>query len=175
MKYILLIDDEPSILKALKRSLKIPGYELDVFENPEDALAEMEVKKYDLIISDYRMPKMDGVSFLKFSRKFQPQAMRIILSGYADANALMAAINEAEIYRFIAKPWDDMDLQITLKKTLEYADLVEGNRQLLLQVKEQQEIIERQKNELLRLESESPGITRVNRSADGYIILNDTD
>ncbi|MDI1300911.1 MAG: response regulator [bacterium] len=175
MTRLLLLDDEPSILKALKRTIKIPDCTVDIFERPEDAVAALDTHSYSLIVSDYRMPRMDGVSFLKIARERQPEAIRIILSGYTDVGGLLAAINEAEIYRFIPKPWDDIDLVMTLRKTLEYAELLKTNHRLLAQVNEQQKIIMRQKMELQRLEEESPGITHVNRSDDGYIIIDDID
>lgn len=173
MKRILLIDDEPSILKALQRTLRIPGCEVDCCERPLDAIQALEASNYSLIISDYRMPEMDGVSFLKIARQRQPDAIRIILSGYTDVNALMAAINEAEIYRFIPKPWDDMDLLMTVSKTLEYADLLETNRRLLAHIREQERVILQQQEALALLERETPGITRLHRTDDGYILLDD--
>lgn len=173
MKRILLIDDEPSILRALKRSLKIPGCELDTYESPTEALEALEKQSYTVIISDYRMPEMDGVSFLKIAKQRQPDAVRLVLSGYTDVNGLLAAINEAEIYRFIAKPWDDLELLMTINKTLEYADLLETNRRLLVHIREQEQTIAQQQSELDRLERDSPGITRVRRSDDGYILLDE--
>lgn len=173
MTRLLLLDDEPSILKALKRTIRIPDCTVDIFERPEDAVAALGIHSYSLIMSDYRMPRMDGVSFLKIAKERQPEAIRIILSGYTDVSGLLAAINEAEIYRFIPKPWDDIELVMTLKKTLEYADLLNMNQRLLAQIDAQQKTILRQQTELRRLEEESPGITQVNRSDDGYIIIDD--
>lgn len=175
MKRILLIDDEPSILKALRRSLRIPGCELDCYESPDEALRALDQHSYSLIISDYRMPEMDGISLLKIAKQKQPDAVRVVLSGYTDVNGLLAAINEAEIYRFIAKPWDDLELAMTVTKTLEYADLLETNRRLLAHIREQEQTIEQQQTELTRLERDSPGITRVRRSDDGYILLDESD
>ena len=174
-KRLLLVDDEPSILKALKRTIKIPHCEIDTFDQPRAALAALDEQHYSVIVSDYRMPGMDGVAFLKEARKRQPEAIRIILSGYTDVKGLLDAINQAEIYRFIAKPWDDLDLQVTLKKTLDYAELLETNRKLLEQVRAQQETIARQRVELQRLEEESPGITKVTRTDDGSILLDEND
>lgn len=175
MSRILLIDDETSILRALKRALKPLNCEVDIFDVPAEAVAALDTHHYSLIISDYRMPEMDGVTFLKLSREKQPEAIRIILSGYTDVQALLAAINEAEIYRFIAKPWDDMDLVMTLTKALDYARLLEQNRALLETIREQEQQISAQQAELNRLERESPGITQVKRTEDGYIIIDEAD
>lgn len=172
---ILLVDDEPSILKALKRTLRLPGCEVDAFEQPHAALEALDERAYRVIVSDYRMPKMDGVTFLKEAKQKQPDAIRIILSGYTDVNGLLEAINTAEIYRFIPKPWDDLDLLVTLKKTLDYAALLDTNRRLLEQVRDQQQTIARQQQELRRLEEESPGITQVRRGDDGYILIDESD
>lgn len=173
MKRILLVDDEPNILKSLQRTLRIPGFEIDAFECPIAALSSLEVNRYRLIISDYRMPVMDGVSFLKLAKQKQPDALRIILSGYTDVTGLMNAINEAEIYRFMSKPWDDLDLQMTVRKTLEHAELIETNRKLLNHIREQEQRLESQRITLEFLEKETPGITRVNRTEDGFILMDE--
>lgn len=175
MTRIMLLDDETSILRALRRSLKVLECDLDIFDNPNEALAALDSHRYTVIVSDYRMPEMDGVTFLKQAKDKQPHAVRLILSGYTDVQGLLGAINEAEIYRFIAKPWDDVDLQITLAKTLEYASLLATNRQLIAKVREQEAQINQQQKELERLERESPGITQVERTEDGYIILDEHD
>src|SRR6202007_557071 len=124
---ILLVDDEPHILRALQRllrnGLKDTGgarYEGESFPDPgvalggaregAFALARARECAFALAISDQRMPGMTGVEFLSQLRQVQPDCGRIILSGYADLNALVAAINEAEIARFISKPWADFDL-----------------------------------------------------------------
>lgn len=189
---IMLVDDEENILKALRRVLGSPeawcgdGSALDpdsedaprnaveIFNAPQAALARAkEGIAFDIVISDYRMPGMDGVAFLKALRQIQPDTVRIILSGYADLQALIGAINEAQIHRFICKPWDDYALRADVKQIYRLHQLQLENQRLADQVRYQQGIISKQELELRRLEAETPGITKVRRAPDGGILLDD--
>jgi len=86
----------------------------------------LDSEEIDLIISDQRMPEMSGVEFLSQARIRKPAAIRIMLSGYADMNAALDAINEAGIYKFLVKPWDDLELQQTIDKALEWRRMISG-------------------------------------------------
>src|SRR5882724_9311270 len=120
MARILLVDDEPNVLRSLKRVLSLRGEPvlrleaIETFESPRIALERLRDQAFDLILSDYRMPEMDGVAFLSASRKLQPDAVRLILSAQADLKGLIGAINEAGVQRFIMKPWDDLGLRVAL-------------------------------------------------------------
>ena len=123
MTRILIVDDDEAILKALRRLLQLTPCTIcdvsqkllaDFFSSPQEALDKARSTAYDLALSDYRMPLMNGVRFLKAFREIQPDAARLILSGYADLNGLIGAINEAGITRFISKPWNDYELIATL-------------------------------------------------------------
>lgn len=175
MYRLMIVDDEEGILKALRRELMPEGYKIDLFTKSVDALERAREVEYDLVISDYRMPEMNGVQFLSEFKKIQPDAGRIILSGYTDFEAIMAAINKAEIYRFISKPWHDYELKSTVAQTLEYSAILAENRRLADEVRRQQNELDKQKNVLKRLEAQSPGITQVQWAADGSIIIGDED
>lgn len=168
MSNILIVDDEPCILKALQRALKAEGHNVTAVADPEAALAAVQDDAYDLILSDYRMPGMDGVTLLKAMKERQPDAIRLILTGQADLRAVISAINDAEIYRFLTKPWDTYDLRITIKQALFHHDLLVENRRLADQVRRQQETIE-------SLEARHPGIAHVKRAADGAIVIEEDD
>ncbi|MFZ2269015.1 MAG: HD domain-containing phosphohydrolase [Azonexus sp.] len=127
---LLFVDDEPSILSALRRLFRPHGYRIFVAEGGAAGLALLETEKVDLIISDMRMPEMDGATFLKEVRKRWPQTMRILLTGYADVTSTVAAINEGEIYRYISKPWDDVEIVKTVQEALERQQLEAENRRL---------------------------------------------
>ncbi|GAA3924973.1 response regulator [Litoribacillus peritrichatus] len=172
MYRIMIVDDEEQILRALGRILKRNGeWEFETYSRPDDALKRIQTTPFDLILSDYRMPGMNGVEFLTEVKKFQPDSARLILSGQADLGGLLGAINEAEIFRFIDKPWDDYDLITTMKQALVHRDMVLTNRMLADQVRQQQASIDLQRKELERLEASSPGLTKVNWGPNGEIIL----
>ncbi len=175
MKRVMIVDDEQGVLNALKRSLRSEGWALMTFSSPEEALNVAASETIDLVISDYRMPQMDGVAFLKAFKAIQPDSFRIILSGQADMAAVLHAINEAEIYRFITKPWDDAELKMTIDKALNHREILLENRRLADLVRQQKVQLDYQKVELDRLETECPGITQVNWDSDGSIILSEAD
>jgi DNA-binding NtrC family response regulator len=172
---ILLVDDEQNVLNALRRTLLGEPYEVDTVCDPTEALVLVNAGDYDLILSDYRMPKLDGVRLLRSIKNLRPDSIRIILSAYTDLDALVGAINEAEIYRFLNKPWEDYDLKATIAQALAHRDLLVENRRLADQVRAQRDQIDRQRAELKRLESEHPGITNVRWADDGSVILDDSD
>ena len=116
---ILCVDDEPNILSSLKRALRGPQYRVVTAGSGSEALALMESEPVDLIISDMRMPGMDGAQLLGQVRRRWPGTMRILLTGYADVDSTIAAINEGQIYRYVNKPWDDGELRVTVAQALE--------------------------------------------------------
>ncbi|MBU3914508.1 response regulator [bacterium] len=117
---ILLVDDEKHVISAITRSLFDEDYEIHAATDGKKGLEILDNQKIDVIISDQRMPGMTGVEFLKRAREKHPTAVRIMLSGYADINAALDAINEAGIYKFLVKPWDETELKQTIKKALEW-------------------------------------------------------
>lgn len=170
---IAIIDDEPHILSSLKRLLRPTGWQVLAFTDPSEALEELHYQKPDLILSDYRMPGMNGVSLLEQCRRIHPDSMRMILSGQAELEAVIAAINQSQVYRFILKPWSDQDLLVTLRNALSHQRLLQENLELAETVRRQNQQIEAQEKALSRLESDSPGITRVERDEEGFIDLSD--
>lgn len=128
---LLLVDDEPSILSALRRLLRSKGYAIHTAESGKAGLEILEREPVDLVISDMRMPEMDGARFLEQVRKRWPTTIRILLTGYADVTSTIEAINCGEIYRYIAKPWDDNDLLLIVRDALERQRLVNENSRLL--------------------------------------------
>ena len=178
MHRIMLVDDEQNILNALRRLFADGGGEtvaetvVETFSSPREALERAKLGvAFDAVITDYRMPEMDGVTFLKAFLAEQPGAVRLILSGYADLDALVGAINEAQIYRFIAKPWHDFELRAAVNQALAHHDMLLENQRLADELRAQRGIISRQEMELRRLEAETPGITKVNWGPDGSVLL----
>ncbi len=170
---ILLVDDEPNVLRALTRLLK--GYQVTTFTSGEDALAAAEDKQFDLVISDYRMPGLDGVDFLTFFKVLQPDAIRMILTGYADLNGMQHAINNAEVFRFINKPWNNIEILNAVTRGLEHKNMLLENRMLAAKVRTQHDLL-LEKNAILRaLEAKDPGITKVKWEPDGSILIKEED
>lgn len=175
MHKIILVDDEENVLKALKRTLATESYDVETYNNGAAALERAKKVQFDLVLSDYRMPTMDGVAFLVELRKLQPDAMRLILSGYSDLEAMLAAINQAEIYRFISKPWQDYELRATINQALAHRAILLENKRLADQVRAQQTQLAEQQKILQKLETDSPGITQVRWAEDGSVILDEDD
>ncbi len=181
MNRIMLVDDEDNILNALRRvlvnrnpaDLESPHYVVETFSSPRAALERAEDMAFDLVVSDYRMPEMGGVEFLKALRQIQPNAARIILSGYADLAGLVSAINEAEIFRFLSKPWHEFDLRLAISQALHYRAILQENQRLADQVRVQQGLLSKQEMALRRLAEESPGLAKVNWGPDGSVIIDD--
>jgi response regulator RpfG family c-di-GMP phosphodiesterase len=170
---ILLVDDEPNVLRSLSRLLK--DYQLTTFNCGEDALLAAQTMSFDLIISDYRMPGMNGVEFLTFIRIIQPDAIRMILTGYADFNGIQHAINDAEVFRFINKPWNPVEIINAVTRGLEHRHILLENLALANEVRRQRRLLEEKDAILKALEAEEPGITKVNWAADGSIIIDPKD
>ena len=127
---ILFVDDEPSILSSLRRLFRPIGYQIHLAEGGKAALAILEQVAVDLVISDMRMPEMDGVQFLEQVRQRWPDTVRLLLTGYADISSTIDAVNRGEIYRYIAKPWDDHDIILIVHDALAHQALVQENKRL---------------------------------------------
>lgn len=119
----LLVDDEPNILSALKRLFRGKGWHVRSAAGGQAGLALMKSEAVDLVISDMRMPEMDGAQFLAQVRVRWPDTVRLLLTDHSDINAIIEAIIEAinrgEIYRYITKPWDDNDIVLIVHQALE--------------------------------------------------------
>lgn len=127
---ILCVDDEPNILSSLKRLFRHKGYQIHLADGGKAALALLEQVAVDLVISDMRMPEMDGVQFLEQVRQRWPDTVRLLLTGYADLASTVDAVNRGEIYRYISKPWDDDDIVLIVHDALAHKALERENKRL---------------------------------------------
>lgn len=128
---ILCVDDEPNVLKALRRLfMDEDNYDIMIAESGEEGLAILaDEPDIRLVVSDYRMPGMNGVEFLSQVFEKWPDTIRIVLSGYADTAAVVEAINLGQIYKFIPKPWNDEELKTAISTALQHQELqVQNNR-----------------------------------------------
>lgn len=175
MHRILLLDDEQNVLLALQRSLKSVAKDLDMkmelFNSPKDAVARLSDTVFDFIISDYHMPEMNGIQFLSIAKEMQPDAVRLMLSASAEFKTILGAINDAEVFRYIAKPWDQDELfEIIQQANARRQQLLE-DRRLADELRVQRGVMTPQEQETKRLEETEPGITKVKWGPDGSVLL----
>ncbi|MGE4545426.1 MAG: ATPase, T2SS/T4P/T4SS family [Pedobacter sp.] len=127
---LLFVDDEDGVLKALRRIFQDENYQILTACNASDALTILEKYTIHLIVSDHRMPGMTGAQLLKQIKERWPETIRIMLTGYADVQSIMGAVNEGSVYKFITKPWNDEDLRLTISLALQQYALMQENRKL---------------------------------------------
>lgn len=177
MRRIMLVDDENLVLGALQRviSRQLGDEEIKVeaFQDPRAALRRSAEISFDVVISDYRMPIMDGVSFLAALKEVQPDTVRLVLSAQVDLKALVSAINQAQIFRFLAKPWEDDELLAMIRLALAHRTELLAERRLADERRLQIGTLTIEELELRRLEEEEPGITKVNWGPDGSVLLDE--
>lgn len=155
---ILCVDDEPNILSSLRRLLHPQHYTVLTADSGTAALEILQSRHVDLVISDMRMPHMNGAQFLEKVRSGWPETIRLLLTGYADVDAIIDAINRGEIYRYITKPWNDNDIVLIVRHALE--------RQQLERDKQRLETLALRQNEELKALNNSLEIKVHQRTAD---------
>jgi type II secretory ATPase GspE/PulE/Tfp pilus assembly ATPase PilB-like protein/FixJ family two-component response regulator len=135
---LLFVDDEENVLKALTRIFLEENYQILTALSGQAALEIIESNQVHLVISDFKMPGMNGSELLAEIKSRQPETIRIMLTGHADIQAITGAINEGAVYKFITKPWNDEDLRITVSLALQQYELVKENKKLKELAKTQQ-------------------------------------
>lgn len=152
---ILCVDDEVNVLRALERMFLDEDYELLTASSAAEGLEILEREDpVQIVISDYRMPIMNGVDFLREVCVRWPDTVRIVLSGYADTAAIVAAINDGQIYKFVPKPWNDDELKVTVVNALEKYQLQKRNAQLLDELSQSNEELRMINDNLERIVAE---------------------
>ena len=158
---ILIVDDEPANLRTLARLFR-EDYEVLTAASGDEALALLGQHDVALLITDQRMPGMTGIELLKKTVPLRPRMVRIILTGYTDVDALVEAINCGQVYRYVAKPWNNDELRMNVKRALEHfesnkrsAELDFTNQRLVARIREIQQLA------TLEAVTKSPGPTRL--------------
>lgn len=168
MRRLLLVDDEINVLHALQRALRQCSFKddirVEIFRDPVAALTRAVEVDFDLAISDFQMPQMNGVDFLKKLRQIQPDAVRLVLSASTEFDTVMRAINEAEVFRYIPKPWRPDELEEVIQHALARRSADDAVRLQTGKISAR-ELAER------KLEADEPGITKVNWGPDGSVRL----
>jgi len=165
---ILVVDDHKIIRDMLENSLSRESYIVHSADSAKEALKILSQEPIDVVISDEVMPGMTGTQFLAVVRKDYPDTIRIILTGHASLESAMHAINEGEIYRFLTKPCNLVDLSVTIRQALEQKYLKNENIRLA-------KIVKQQSFSLGEIENKYPGITKVKRASGGAIIIDDNE
>jgi len=121
---LLLLDDEPNIIRSLNRALRLDGYKILAATSAADALKLLAMNPVQVVLSDHRMPEMTGIEFLSRVKELYPDTVRIILSGYADLDSVIDAINRGAVYRYFTKPWDDEQLRECVQQAFRHQQLL---------------------------------------------------
>jgi DNA-binding NtrC family response regulator len=131
MPRLIAIDDEPPVLRELQRALHDPALQLTTESNPAAALARLGDEEFDIVLADCRMPGLGGVALLTEARKRHPRTVRLLMIGHADMRGSAASLNEAGIFRFVAKPWGAPELRQAIADALvQRARLLDTERAL---------------------------------------------
>jgi putative nucleotidyltransferase with HDIG domain len=162
---LLFVDDEQNILSSLKRLFRPTGHTILTAGGGDEALAILEQQTVDLVISDMRMPGMDGAQLLARVAKKYPDTMRILLTGFADMEATIRAVNEGNIYKYISKPWEDNDIKISVRHALEIKYLqAERDRLLELTTKQNEELKDLNANLEKKVEERTEALKQAHES-----------
>ena len=181
MGNIVVLDDEKMVTSAFKTLLKVEGFDnANFFNKPKEALDFLKTTKPDLIISDFMMPDMNGLEFLTKAKKLHPECSMILLTGYADKENAIKAINDIGLYKYIEKPWNNDDLIMNIKNGIERSHLLEELRIKISELEDAkfklerysemlEEKVEERTADLVTANSKLSGI--INYCADGIIII----
>lgn len=180
---IVVVDDEKIVTSAFKTLLKVEGFQDSHFYNdPKEALEFLQSNTPDIVISDFLMPDMNGLEFLSKVNKLYPEVSKILLTGYADKENAIKAINEIGLYRYIEKPWNNDDLIINIKNGIERSYLLSELRKKISELEIAKKELEKYSHNLEQIVEERTADLRqsnaklsgiVNYCADGIVILNE--
>jgi len=161
---VLFVDDEENVLRSLKRLFFDAPFEILTAACGREGLEILKGREIAVIVSDQRMPEMDGAQFLKESRVLSPQSVRMVLTGYADISAAMDAINKGGAYRYITKPWHDDELVMTVNNAVGMYRLTKENIYLTELTRRQNEELQRWSSELeTDVQEQTMELTRQNQ------------
>jgi len=176
MPRLLILDDEPNVIAALRRLIRQhykSNLEVMAFVDPAEALARVKDTAFNVVMSDFRMPVMTGLAFLEQVKSAQPHAVRMILSASCDFDVIQKAVNDVEVFRYMAKPWSEQELLNQLQAGLDKSALGLQERTLADAMRLQQGAMSPADLELKRLEEQEPGITVVDWGPNGEVIMPD--
>ena len=122
---VLIVDDEEMVITSIRAFLRLDtDYDIQGFTDPEEAVKFLESHPVDVAVADYVMPKMNGIQLLARAKQIQPEATRVLLTGYADKQSAIQAINELSLFQYLEKPWDNAALLLVIQNGIERAQLI---------------------------------------------------
>ena len=132
---VLIVDDEEMVVTSTRAFLKLDtDYEVRGFTDPEEAVRYLESCLADVVIADYVMPRMNGIQFLTRAKQLQPEATRVLLTGYADKQSAIQAINELSLFQYLEKPWDNAALLLVIQGGVERSQLFRQLREKIAEL-----------------------------------------
>lgn len=174
LQRLLIVDDEALVLAALKRALRKRYGQTLAVEARTDALAALEilrVRDFDLVISDLRMPAMDGLTFLGKAARLRPHMVRMVLTGSADFATAQLAINGAGVFRYLCKPWRDEELAAHVDAGLALAGSSRQQREAAQAWQDHRHAPSSEELERRYLEALEPGLTHVDWGPNGEVLM----
>ena len=149
--HVLLVDDEDMVITSIRAFLQLETeYEIHGYTNPQEATRHLETNPVDVIVSDYLMPKMNGIQLLAKAKEFQPEAARVLLTGHADKQSAIQAINPVGLYQYLEKPWDNSQLLLVINGAIERTQLLRQLKEKVSELDEAHTSIKDVQSRLLR-------------------------
>ncbi|MBN2635177.1 MAG: hybrid sensor histidine kinase/response regulator [Prolixibacteraceae bacterium] len=166
---LLIIDDEVEITKTLHRQFR-RKYNVFTTNNATDAFPILEKENIQVVLSDQRMPGITGIDFFKKIKDKYPDALKLILSGYSDIEAVIGAINEGQVFRYLTKPWNPMELELVVEEAFEKYELITKNRRLMKKLEDiNLQLEEKVKARTRELETANQKLTALNIEKNKYV------
>jgi signal transduction histidine kinase len=166
---LLIVDDEPEIVKALSRQFR-RKYNVYSTTNPMEGISIMEKENIQVVLSDQRMPGMTGIDFFSRIKTKYPEALRLILTGYSDIEAVIGAINEGQVFRYVTKPWNPEELETIIREAFEKYELITKNRRLVHSLQIANETLElKVKERTIELEKANQKLSDLNIEKNRYL------
>src|SRR5215213_5929083 len=146
---ILVVDDEPDVVKSVQDLLRF-DYRVLGATSADEGLRIMEGNEVHVVMTDQRMPETTGVEFLTHVRGEHPEAIRLLFTGYADIRAVIEAINQGNVFRYLTKPWDPDELQAIIRQGCERYDMIVERKSLMDELKQKNEELQQSNDELIK-------------------------
>ena len=148
---VVIVDDEDMVITSIRAFLQMETeYVINGFTKPEEAIKHLETTPVDVIVSDYLMPKMNGIQLLAKAKQYQPEAARVLLTGHADKQSAISAINDVGLYQYLEKPWDNAQLLLVIQSAIERTQLLRKLRQKVDELDEAHSSLKDVQSRLLR-------------------------